>query len=138
MQETGTDSEFHLTVTGIRRDGRRRCDTDSKQALAKACLKPGVSLAGMALRHGVNVNLLRKWVDRYRRANDAASPAMLTGCPVDAFVPVLFDDGGNGPLAQGKRVRTRSPVPAPPSAANQGTQQARLRAQMPNGVTLEW
>jgi transposase-like protein len=96
MQETGTDSEFHLTVTGIRRDGRRRYDADAKQALARACLKPGVSLAGMALRHGVNANLLRKWVDSYRRANDAAAPAMPTACATDAFVPVLFDDGATG------------------------------------------
>lgn len=138
MQETETDSEFHLTVTGIRRDGRRCYDADSKQALAKACLKPGVSLAGMALRHGVNANLLRKWVDSYRRANDAAAPAMPIACAADAFVPVLFDAGGNGALAQGKRMPIPPPVAAPPSAANLDTRQARLRAQMPNGVTLEF
>jgi transposase len=28
--------------------------------LVEACLQPGVSLAGVALRHGVNANLLRK------------------------------------------------------------------------------
>jgi transposase len=49
-----TDSEFHLVVTGMRRDGRRRYDDDSKLALVKACLRSGVSLAGMALKHGVN------------------------------------------------------------------------------------
>ena len=41
MQET--DSEIHLVVTGTRRDGRRRYDDDSKQALVRACLQPGVS-----------------------------------------------------------------------------------------------
>lgn len=40
MQET--DSEFHLIVTGTRRDGRRRYDDDSKRALVKACLQPGI------------------------------------------------------------------------------------------------
>ena len=138
MQEGGTDSEFYLTVTGIRRDGRRRYDADSKQALARACLKPGVSLAGMALKHGVNANLLRKWVDGYRRANDAAAPAMATARAADAFVPVLFDDGGNEALAQVKRMPVHRPVAAPPSAASLDTRQARLRAQMPNGVTLDF
>jgi transposase len=51
-----------LGSDGMRRDGRRRYDDDSKLTLVKACLRPGVSLAGMALKHGVNANLLRKWV----------------------------------------------------------------------------
>jgi transposase-like protein len=45
MQEK--DSELCLTVTGTRRDGRRRYDPRSKRRLALACLQPGVSLAGM-------------------------------------------------------------------------------------------
>jgi hypothetical protein len=43
MQEIRTDSEFHLVVTGTRRDGRRRYDEESKRSLARACLQPGVS-----------------------------------------------------------------------------------------------
>lgn len=62
MQENRNDSELRLLVTGTRRDGQRRYDLQSKRALARACLQPGVSLAGMALKHGVNANLLRKWV----------------------------------------------------------------------------
>ncbi|MBC3936747.1 IS66 family insertion sequence element accessory protein TnpB, partial [Undibacterium sp. CY7W] len=53
MQENWNESALHLIVTGTRRDGRRRYDRQSKQALVKACLQPGVSLAGMALKHGV-------------------------------------------------------------------------------------
>lgn len=60
MQEIRTDSEFQLVVTRTGRDGRRRYDAESKRSLAKACLQPGVSLAGMALKHCVNANLLRK------------------------------------------------------------------------------
>jgi hypothetical protein len=74
MQETRIDSEFHLVVTGTRRDGRRRYDEDSKQALVRACLQPGVSLAGMALKHGVNANLLRKWVLGYQLERWARLP----------------------------------------------------------------
>lgn len=60
MQENRNESTLRLIVTGTRRDGRRRYDRQSKQALAKACLQPGLSLAGMALKHGGNANMLRQ------------------------------------------------------------------------------
>jgi len=49
------------------RDGRRRFDAQAKRALIEACLQPGVSVAGLALAHGVNANLLRKWIGRHQR-----------------------------------------------------------------------
>ena len=54
------DSELQLTVIGVWRDGRRRYDPQSKNALVEAALQSGVSLAGRALKHGFNANLLRK------------------------------------------------------------------------------
>ena len=51
---------LRLEVVGVLRNGRRRYDPASKQWLVEACLQPGVSLAGLALQHGVNANLLRK------------------------------------------------------------------------------
>ncbi|MCU4161837.1 transposase [Acidiphilium sp. AL] len=45
-----------LEITGVRRDGRRRYDPASKERLIEACFRPGVSLAGVALQHGVNAN----------------------------------------------------------------------------------
>lgn len=71
MQENRNNSELRLMVTGTRRDGRRCYDLQSKRELARACLEPGISLAGMALKHGVNANLLRKWVVSYQLASDA-------------------------------------------------------------------
>jgi transposase len=53
---------LRLEVVGVLRNGRRRYDPASKRRLVEACLQPGVSLAGVAMRHGVNANLLRKWV----------------------------------------------------------------------------
>jgi transposase len=138
MQEIRTDSELHLEVTGIRRDGRRRYDEDSKRALARACLQPGVSLAGMALKHGVNAKLLRKWVVSYQLASDAAMPALPPTRPMDAFVPVLLGDGSAERIAQGKRMPVRPAVAASPSTATVSMTPARLRVQMPNGVTFEF
>ena len=137
MHETRSDSEFHLVVTGTRRDGRRRYDKASKEALARACLQPGVSLAGMALAHGVNANLLRKWVVSYRLANDA-TPAMPFAAPMNAFVPVLLGDRCAETITQGKHKPIGPAVAEAPSTATASMPPARLRAQMPNGVTLEF
>ncbi|WP_426176795.1 transposase, partial [Massilia sp. TWR1-2-2] len=80
MQEIRTDSEFRLVGTGTGRDGRRRYEAESKRSLARACLQPGASLAGMALKHGVNANLLRKWVVAYQLAPDV--PAAPDAAPL--------------------------------------------------------
>ena len=128
MQENRNDSELRLVVTGARRDGRRRYDLQSKRALARACLQPGVSLAGMALKHGVNADLLCKWVGSYQLASDATAPAMAMADPADAFVPVVLTGSSATQI-----VKPMCPAPdavtIPPS---------RLRAQLPNGVTLEF
>lgn len=128
-----TDSEFHLVVTGVRRDGRRRYDDDSKLALVKACLQPGVSLAGMALKHGVNANLLRKWVVGHQLAVGALTKPAPNR--MDAFIPVVLGNGGAGANAQVKLVPDRMAATTAPALA---TPSACLRAQMPNGVTFEF
>jgi transposase len=33
--------------------------------LVQLCKAPGVSVAGLALAHGINANLLRRWIVRY-------------------------------------------------------------------------
>lgn len=75
-------------VIGYRCDGRCRYDPVAKQELVKSCLQPGVSIARKALDHGLNANLLRKWINQYQapghviKADDSASM-------LPAFVPVL-------------------------------------------------
>ena len=53
-----------LQVRLVGRNGRRRYDPASKDRLVAACLEPGVSVSRLALEHGVNANLLRKWIKR--------------------------------------------------------------------------
>lgn len=130
MQEKRNDSELRLLVTGTGRDGRRRYDPQSKRDLAKACLQPGVSLAGMALKHGVNANLLRKWVGSYQLTSTGAGASM--DSPVDAFVPVVL---GSSRSTTQTGQEQRSEAPASGAAV---IPPVRLRAQLPNGVTLEF
>ena len=74
-------------IVGHRRNGRRCYDPGAKRELVEACLQPGISVAGMALAHGLNANLLRKWIDEYRRR---VAP-VTTGSPaaLSAFAPVV-------------------------------------------------
>lgn len=128
MQEKRNDSEFRLIVTATGRDGRRRYDRESKRALAKACMEPGVSLAGLALKHGVNANLLRKWVISYQQTSDATATAVAMDDRTDAFVPVVLGASSTTRTEQHRRAVPSAEVIAP----------TRLRAQLPNGVTLEF
>lgn len=53
-------------VARQKRDGRNLYEPSAKRKLVEACLEPGVSISGMALAHGLNTNVLRKWLTRAR------------------------------------------------------------------------
>ena len=55
-------------VVGHKSDGRCRYDPQVKQELIRQCMKPGVSVARMAMQHAVNANLLRTWITKAQRA----------------------------------------------------------------------
>jgi len=42
--------------------GRRTFTAEYKRTVAQECLAAGVSVAGIALKHGINANLLRTWL----------------------------------------------------------------------------
>ena len=71
-------------------DGRCRYDPVAKQELVLSCLQPNVSIARQALAHGVNANLLRKWIHHYQAAvgDPKADEPHLT---LPAFVPVVSE-----------------------------------------------
>jgi len=133
-------SEFlPLRVTHIGPDGKRRYDKRDKQRLIEVCLQPGTSVAGMALKAGVNANLLRRWIRLYEdRRGGTVAEAVAESAPA-VFVPVIEVDC----------VRTKPE--APPSvkpdvlparreavhASQRPPLPSRLVAQLPNGVSLE-
>lgn len=59
-------------VARKKRDGRNIYDADAQRKLVEACLKPGVSVSGMALAHGLNTNVLRKWLIRERKRDETS------------------------------------------------------------------
>src|SRR5258707_14983240 len=83
-----------LDAVHVGRDGKRRYDSQSKRRLIEACLQPGVSVAGLALRAGVNANLLRRWIKLHQQRNGvAATSEVVENAPPlavsSAFVPVV-------------------------------------------------
>jgi len=51
-----------LRVTRVGVGGKRSFDPADKRRLVEACIRPGTSLSGLALKAGVNANQLHKWV----------------------------------------------------------------------------
>jgi transposase len=73
---------------------RRRHSDEFKASAVAACLHPGVSMAAVAMAHGINANLLRRWVrdgemksDLTAQDKDSGEAAALRGPP---FVPVTI------------------------------------------------
>jgi transposase-like protein len=61
MSEHSIDLVLNL-IRGRKSNGRSMYHAAAKRELVRRCLQPGVSLAATAVAHGLNPNLLRKWV----------------------------------------------------------------------------
>lgn len=103
---------------------RRRLHSDEFKADAvAACAQPGMSMAAVAMAHGINANLLRRWVHEaeMRPSRDVvradADDAAKVQEPKTVFVPVSL------------------PAPAPPAQAPD------IRVELwrgPTTVTVTW
>jgi transposase len=125
-----------LEVVGVLRNGRRRYDPASKRRLIEACLQPGVSLAGVAMRHGVNANLLRKWVTGQQQRQRSGVAVAAIGCATEVFVPVVELCGVAGPPEPPAPPSVQHHVQPAKAACHTDPPAPRLTVEMPNGVTL--
>jgi transposase len=91
---------------------RRRYTTAQKLAIVRECLEPGASLAGVAMAHQANANMVRKWVVKFQRGGfgEVAPSGM-------ALLPIA--------------VRRTAAVRVPAKA---GTATVTLEIEMPRGV----
>jgi transposase len=64
---------------------RRRHAPDLKRQVISDCQQPGASVAAVALTHGLNANLVRRWLQHEHKAPGALS---VVGAPSSAFVEV--------------------------------------------------
>jgi|SRR5579864_169304 len=86
----------------VRRGRMGRCtySVEGKRALAQRALQPGVSIARLALTHGINANVLRKWVRRYGSSGVSCGSSESSSSPV--LLPVAI-------ASEAKRPTTSSP-----------------------------
>ena len=48
-----------------------------KAQVVQECLQPGASVSGVAMSHGINANVVRKWLPLYRNQPPATLPAFI-------------------------------------------------------------
>ena len=70
-----------LTHSPVR---QRRYHSPEFKASVVALCQPGVSTSGVALAHGVNANLLRRWIKQFRNES-LPVPAVR---PVNTMIPI--------------------------------------------------
>jgi transposase len=130
-----------LRVTGVHPSGRRSFDPVSKARLIESCLQPGASVAQLAWDHGVNANLLWKWIHRHRLAKKEGLENPPPSTP--ASIPVEIEAAANRAVPRQDSafaLDLRSNDPGVELREAEGTGQlcspARVNASLPNGVTL--
>ena len=135
-------------VVGRMRDGRCRYDPQVKQELVGQCMLPGVSVARMAMQHGVNANLLRAWISK-RITKSQSSQAITVRRAVSetatwdvqevpAFVPVQVQAGAVS-AADASSAVTAMPTKACGAASKSAEVllSMRIQVQLPNGISVD-
>lgn len=82
--------------TRLTKPPRRRHRPEFKQQVVDACLQAGASVAGVALAHGLNANLVRRWL---QERGELPPSRRLASAPVREpealeFVPLRIDPVG--------------------------------------------
>ncbi|MBK8318308.1 MAG: transposase [Betaproteobacteria bacterium] len=85
-------------VVSHKQDGRCCYDPQAKRELIEASLQPGVSVAKLALMHGINANLLRKWIGKHLGQSFAGSSVKRTAERPAAFIPVVPVSAHRSPI----------------------------------------
>ena len=86
-----------------------------KAELVAICQQPGISVTAIALDHGINANLLRRWVTEHERYGKHSLP----------------DDGDGAPVAQTRDMSPANWIPVSPSP---GTADRQIVARTPDKI----
>ena len=118
---------LRVTRVGVGVGGKRSFDPADKRRLVEACLRPGASLSGLALKAGVNANQLHKWV----QARERGQPPIKHDVPVasSVFVPVVAIDEPTAVMASAP-ASLRATGAESPCVSPRSTPLARLSAHL--------
>ncbi|MBR1019238.1 transposase [Bradyrhizobium viridifuturi] len=133
------DDGRKLRVTVVHPSGRRTFDPASKARLIESCLQPGASVARLALDHGVNANLLWRWIRRHRLATKER--AVIAPPSMSAFIPVHVEAASKEVASRQDRtldLRSDESGARLPKPEESGllSSPAKVSASLPNGVNL--
>lgn len=135
------DDGRKLRVTAVHPSGRRTFDPVSKARLIESCLQPGASVAQLALDHGVNANLLWKWIRQHRLARQ--DTAMIAPPSPPAFIPVQIESAADQAMSRQSSafaLDLAAPGGDVPRSASEKigplSSPAKVNASLPNGVKL--
>lgn len=81
------DSGANAAPTPLRRRKRRTYTAQFKAQVVAQCLQPGASVSAISLSHGINTNVIRKWLPEQRPA--VAAPQMLPVTLKAEAIPVV-------------------------------------------------
>lgn len=81
------ESDAKTGVVGVRK--RRTYSKQFKAEVAAQCVMPGASVSAVALSHGINANVIRKWLP--------PGPAPMARAPV--LLPVMIEPDAQPALA---------------------------------------
>ncbi|MDN7586835.1 transposase [Burkholderia seminalis] len=138
-----TEKGSELRVVRQGRDGRRRYEESARRALVERALRPGISVARLAQGHGINANLLRKWITKYLMQREVSGGQ--EALTVDAAEIVAV----NGPARELARSSSTAFVPGiaePPMSVAEFTGEeprpvaamaAAPHVRLPNGVEFD-
>ena len=73
------------------RPKRRLYSPELKTQVMQECRQSGASVAGVALSHGINANIVHRWL------REQTTSALMPQLQARAFVPVTLDESAPGP-----------------------------------------
>jgi transposase-like protein len=100
-------------VARIDASGRRWYTAQFKREVVAQCLRPGASVSRISIEHGLNTNLVRKWVAREQRESGAAVALLPVSIDQASVEPSPADAGAAIEIRVGRAViaiDARAPV----------------------------
>lgn len=124
---------------------RRTRSAQERQQIVDEALAPGSSVAEVARRHGVNANLVFKWIRRSREGwldrrlrprKDALGAPLLADAAAPAFVPVQILEARSDAVAL-VAPTVMTPVAAKPyREARKSARRGAMEISLPNGARV--
>ena len=75
----------------VNRPKRRLYSPELKTQVMQECRQSGASVAGVALSHGINANIVHRWL------REQTTSALMPQLQARAFVPVTLNESAPGP-----------------------------------------